>query len=97
MKPIEEARAKLNAEQAKGEHSEWMKDFGLVLDAGVKLKKITVERKMTRAKTECPKCHVRAALQGYLVIGPAAGRHGRSGGAFRMWCETPGCQMSMME
>lgn len=97
MKPIEEARARLTAEQAKGEHSEWMKDFGMVLDVGVKLKKIMVGRKMTRAKAECPRCHVRGALQGHLVTGPAAGRHGRSGGAFRMWCETEGCNVQMME
>lgn len=87
MKPIEEARAKLNASKASGEHDAWIKQFEVVLETGMKLKAVMVEKRLTRAKAKCPKCEGAEALHGHLVIGPAAGRHQRSGGAFRMWCD----------
>lgn len=87
MKPIEEARARLNAEKASGEHAEFMKHAGLVLDAGMKMKATMVAKGLTAASDKCPKCNTSGALHGRLVVGQAAGRHRRSGGAFRMWCD----------
>jgi len=87
MKPIEEARAKLNAEQASGEHAEFMEGFGRVLDAAEKMKTTMVARGLQAASDKCPKCQTSGALHGRLVVGRAAGRHQRSGGAFRMWCD----------
>lgn len=85
MNPIEQARADLNAAEAADPG--W-KQFELVLNTGVKLKALMVAKKLTLAKTKCPKCNGAESLHGRLVTGPAAGRHGRSGGAFRMWCDT---------
>jgi len=87
VKPIEEARAALDA-AARGEPDEIWKAFELVLNAGMKLKKVMVEKRLSSAKAECPKCKVVGALHGRLITGQAAGRHRRSGGAFRMWCDT---------
>lgn len=87
MKPIEEARARLNAAEASGEHADFMKHFGLVLTAGEKMKAAMVAKGLSSAKDKCPKCEVSGALHGRLVVGQAAGRHRRSGGAFRMWCD----------
>ncbi len=96
MKPIDEARADLNAAQASDEHADFMKHAGLVLDVGMKLKAQMVKRSLTLAAAKCPKCEVVGALHGRLVVGQAAGRHRRSGGAFRMWCDN--CAgMRMME
>lgn len=72
-------------------------EFGAVLAAGVKLKKIMVEQGLTAAKAKCPICGGADTLKGRLVIGRGAGRHRSSGGAFRMWCETEGCGAAMME
>lgn len=95
MKPIEQVRAALEAEKAKGDDSDFMKEMGQVLDAGVKLKAAMVKRGLTRAKAVCPKCK-NETLRGRLVTDHAAGRHRKSGGAFRMWCD--GCpSMRMME
>ena len=85
MKPIEQARADLNAAQAADPM--WEK-FELVLRTGIKLKQVMVEKKLSLAKTRCPKCEGPESLHGRLITGPAAGRHGRSGGAFRMWCDS---------
>jgi len=84
MKPIERARAELNA--AKAEDPGW-EMFDLVLRTGLKLKQVMVGKGLTLAKTKCPKCQGAEALHGRLVVGQAAGRHRRSGGAFRMWCD----------
>lgn len=87
MKPIEQARADLNAEQAKGEHSDFMAHMGRVLDAGVKLKKIMLDKGIASAKAKCPMCP-----DGYL--------HGRLAGRknhMRMWCDGNGCDVMMME
>lgn len=97
MKPIDKAREEMTAADASAEHAEFMKHTGMVLDAAVKLKKIMVAKGLGRAKAECPKCHVVGALHGVLIVGKGAGRHRSSGGAFRMWCETAGCGVSMME
>jgi hypothetical protein len=85
MKPIEEARARLDA--AKAEHAEFMKHAGRVLEVGMKMKATMVERGLTAASDKCPKCEKSGALHGRLVVGQAAGRHRRSGSAFRMWCD----------
>lgn len=87
MKPIEQARLDLNAERAKGEHSDFMKHLAVVLRTALKLKKVMVDKNLTTAKTKCPKCEGSEALHGRLVVGRDAGRHRRSGGAFRMWCD----------
>lgn len=92
MKPIEAARARLNA--AKAEDPGWEK-FELVLKTGLKMKATMVERGLTAASDKCPKCQKSGALHGRLVVGQAAGRHRRSGGAFRMWCDN--CDVRMME
>lgn len=88
MKPVGQARMEMNAARAKGEHDEWSKMFGLVVNTGMKLKAVMVAKQLTLAKTKCPKCNGPESLHGRLVIGQAAGRHRRSGGAFRMWCDT---------
>lgn len=85
MKPIEEARMDLDAAKAKDPMWE---AFELVLKTGMKLKAVMVAKKLTLAKTKCPKCNGPEALHGRLVVGSAAGRHRNSGGAFRMWCDT---------
>lgn len=97
MKPIEQARADMTAAEARGEHDDFMKHMGMVLEVGAKLKKVMVARGLAVAKAECPKCKVVGALHGRLITGPNAGRHRRSGGAFRMWCDTPDCGVAMME
>jgi hypothetical protein len=84
MKPIEQARADLNAAQAADPG--WEK-FEFVLRTGIRLKQVMVAKGLTLAKTKCPKCNGAEALHGRLVTGLAAGRRGRSGGAFRMWCD----------
>lgn len=88
MKPIEQARAELNAAKASGEHDDFMRTFGRVLETGMKLKQVMVAKGLTSAKTKCPKCEGAESLHGRLIVGQAAGRHRRSGGAFRMWCDT---------
>lgn len=88
MKPIEQARADLNAAEARSEHADFMRHAGVVLDVAVKLKKVMMAKGLGIAAAECPSCHVRGALHGRLITGPAAGRHRKSGGAFRMWCDT---------
>jgi hypothetical protein len=62
--------------------------FDLVLGTGMTLKQGMVDKGLTLAKTKCPKCNGPESLHGRLVVGQAAGRHRRSGGAFRMWCDT---------
>lgn len=96
MKPIEQARANLDAKKASGEHDAWIKQFEVVLKTGAKLKKVMVEKGLTRAKAKCPKCEGAVSLHGVLVVGQAAGRHRRSGGAFRMWCDNC-AEIRMME
>jgi hypothetical protein len=88
VKAIEEARARLDVAKASGETDDMWKAFELVLQTGMKLKQVMVDKKMTLAKTKCPKCQGAESLHGRLVVGQAAGRHRRSGGAFRMWCDT---------
>jgi hypothetical protein len=85
VKPIEQARADLNA--AKAADPLW-EQFQLVLKTGLKLKQVMVDKGLTLAKAKCPKCQGEGALHGRLIVGQAAGRHRKSGGAFRMWCDT---------
>lgn len=40
MKPIDQARAEMTAAKASAEHSDFMKEAGATLEAGMKLKKI---------------------------------------------------------
>ena len=92
MKPIEQARLDLDAAKAKDPMWE---TFEATLHAGVKLKAVMVKKNLTVAKANCPICKAPGALHGRLITGQAAGRHRRSGGAFRMWCDTPGCAQMM--
>jgi len=87
MKGIEKARADLDAANARGDDDDFMKHFGQVLDAGVKMKKLMVDGNKTAVRARCPKCE-KETLHGRLITGQAAGRHRKSGGAFRMWCDT---------
>lgn len=87
MKPIEKARRDLDASKASAKHSAWIKQFEMVVETGMKLKRRMVAASLTAAKAKCPKCQGPEALHGRLIIGAAAGRHRRSGGAFRMWCD----------
>lgn len=84
MKPIEQARADLDV--AKGADPGW-EQFELVLRTGMKLKRVVVAKGLTSARAKCPKCDGAESLHGRLIVGAAAGRHRRSGGAFRMWCD----------
>lgn len=87
MKPIDQARADMTAEQAKAEHSDFMAHMGRVLAAGVKLKKVMLDKGITSAKAKCPMCDA-----GFL--------HGRLAGRknhMRMWCDGDGCNAMMME
>jgi hypothetical protein len=94
MKPIEQARAEMTAAGAKAEHAEFMAHAGKILDVAMQLKKAMMDRNKTVAKAICPFCNVSGALHGRLVTGSAAGRHRRTGGAFRMWCDNcPGVRM----
>jgi hypothetical protein len=87
MKGIDKARAELDAAKAKGEDDKWFAQFQGVLEAGIKLKAVMVQKGITNARAKCPKCE-KETLHGRLIIGQAAGRHRKSGGAFRMWCDT---------
>jgi hypothetical protein len=87
MKPIEHARLDLNADKASGKFDEFLKHADLVLGAAMKLKKVMVDKGLTSAKAKCPKCEGAESLHGRLIVGQAAGRHRKSGGAFRMWCD----------
>lgn len=84
MKPIKRARAELDA--AKAADPDW-RHFEQVLTTGMKLKQVMVDKGLTQAKAKCPKCEGTESLHGRLIVGSAAGRHRRSGGAFRMWCD----------
>lgn len=68
---------------------------GKVLDAGMKLKKVMIDKGLEAAKAKCPVCGGEESLHGRLITGKAAGRHRSSGGAFRMWCDA--CDARMME
>lgn len=93
MKPIEQARADLNAAKA-CDDDDFSKHIEKVLEAGTKLKKVMIQKSLQAARATCPNCGREGALHGRLVTGPAAGRHRKSGGALRMWCDTcPGIRM----
>jgi hypothetical protein len=83
MKPIEQARAELDAAKA----DPLWEQFDLVLKTGMKLKQVMVAKGLARAKAKCPKCEGAESLHGRLITGSAAGRHRSTGGAFRMWCD----------
>jgi hypothetical protein len=87
MKPIERARQEMTASGASAEHSDFMAHMGRVLAAGVKLKKVMLDKGIASAKAKCPMC-----AGGYL--------HGRLAGRknhMRMWCDGEGCNAMMME
>lgn len=65
-----------------------MKNLWFVMETGLKFKKVMLAKGLTRAQTKCPRCGVENALQGAL-----AGRKNH----LRMSCNTPKCEMSMME
>ena len=75
-------------DRAKKQSSDFMRHVALVVDTSVKLKRSMLKRNLTRARATCPRCNVEGALQGAL-----AGKKAH----MRMWCETPGCSMEMME
>ena len=85
MKPIEQARADLNAAEARGEHDDFMKRMGRILVEAQKFKVVMKKRGLTRAKARCPFC--------------ATGHwHGRLAGPkqhLHMSCD--GCDVMMME
>lgn len=61
----------------------------LVLETSIKLKRSMIKRGLRRARAICPRCGGGdGTLQGALV-GPR--NH------LRMWCDTPGCSMEVME
>ena len=67
--------------------AEAAKMMTLVLNTHMKLKAGMVERKITAAKAKCPNGKGAKSLHGRLIVGKAAGRHRKSGGAFRTWCD----------
>lgn len=84
MKPIEKARADLNAAEARGEHDDFMKRAGRILGTAMKFKKALQKRSLTHGKAKCPYC------DGYLhgqLAGPKQHLH--------MHCD--GCDVWMME
>lgn len=87
QKGIDRAREEMSAAKATAEPADFMKHAGLVFNAAMKFKKGMIDSKLGTAKAICPKCKVSGALHGRLITGKAAGRHQRSGGAFRMWCD----------
>jgi hypothetical protein len=86
MKPIEQARAEMTAAGASAEHKAFMEHAGRILTTAVKFKEQMIARKLATALAKCPKCNENK-LHGRLITGRAAGRHQKSGGAFRMWCD----------
>jgi hypothetical protein len=84
MKPIEQARAELEADKASGKHDDFLQHMEKVLDMGVKLKAAMIKRGLTRAKAKCKLCD--GHLHGVLV-----GRKQH----LHMRCD--GCSAIMME
>lgn len=82
MKPIEQARAEMEADR-----SDFIKKTGPILAAGMKLKKVMLDKKITNAKAKCPVCE-----HGF-IHGRLAGRKNH----LRMWCDGEGCDVQMME
>lgn len=78
MKPIEQARADLNAEKASGEHDAILANLERVIDIAMRLKKSMIAHGKTVAKAVCPECKVSGALHGRLV-----GRKNH----LHMWCD----------
>ena len=71
-----------------GDPDEFMRHIDMVMGTAVKLKQVMADKRLTHAKTKCPKCQGAESLHGRLVVGKYAGRHRNSGGAFRMWCDS---------
>lgn len=75
------------SEIAEKAETDFMAIFGLQVRTGVKLKGVMLAKGLNRARAKCPRCG-NETLQGAL-----AGRKNH----MRMWCETPNCEMRMME
>ena len=56
MKPIEQARADLNAAKANGDDDAFMKRMGQILVKAMAFKKALQKRNLTRGKAKCPFC-----------------------------------------
>ena len=72
---------------AAAEHDAFMKQTGKILETGMKLKKVMLDKQITTARAKCPHC-----AHGFL--------HGRLAGRknhLRMWCDGEGCDIWMME
>ena len=75
-------------DRAKRQSPEFMRHVAQVVETSMKLKTSMLKRGLKRARANCPRCGVAWALQGALV---------GSKNHMRMWCETTGCSMEMME
>lgn len=75
-------------DRAKKNSPDFLKHITIVVETSVKLKRQMLKRNLKRARSTCPRCGIVGALQGALA-GPKD--------HMRMWCETLGCSMEMME
>lgn len=75
-------------DRAKRQSPEFMRHVAQVVETSIKLKRVMLKRGLKRARANCPRCGVAGALRGALV---------GSRNHMRMWCETPGCSMELME
>lgn len=94
---IDKAKRDLAASKASGEHARFIERAEKILETALRLKKIMVEKCVGAGKANCPICNGVETIHTRLITGSGAGRHRKSGGAFRMWCDTPGCGVQMME
>jgi len=94
---IDKARRELAASRASGEHAEFLETTGKILEFAMAMKKQMVERCIGAATKNCPICGGKDTIHARLITGANAGRHRKSGGAFRMWCSTEGCGTQLME
>jgi len=69
------------------EREAFLREAGATLFTGLKLKRVMQRRGLRRARAKCPRCG-NETLQGAL-----AGRRDH----LRMWCDTEGCGMGMIE
>lgn len=66
---------------------DFMKAVEQTMAAGMKLKKVMLDKGLTAARAKCPRCG-NETMQGRLV-----GRKNH----LRLWCDTAGCDVQMME
>jgi hypothetical protein len=75
-------------DRAKTQTPNYIRHVAMVIETSDKLKRMMVTGGVKRAHMDCPRCGVKRALQGALV-----GKRDH----LRMWCDTPGCSMEVME